>query len=284
MTCTRRSIRWRAPIGGSSSPVCPAWARAFSSASSRRWRTRWIAPCIRSNGMSRGPRSRRLRFLPGIPIATALHMRWSAKASDNGCGRRCSAGIESTPRSQSLLIGEVPLIGHRLVELVQVHADDAEPLLTDASTLFVTPVPSVAVRAAIERARQRTFANPTNPRESQDAAINIVQESWAEIRALAVEIGVAPPVSQSGAPFDPHLYAAVYRHLLRRRNALTVHVDVELAQTASVYDHAVDVIDIVPTPRRGRGDRGAPRARAHADRNRSARLRAGRSRSDGRTG
>jgi hypothetical protein len=25
----------------------------------------------------------------------------------------------------SLLIGEVPLIGHRLVELVQVHADDA---------------------------------------------------------------------------------------------------------------------------------------------------------------
>ena len=32
----------------------------------------------------------------------------------------------------SMLIGEVPLIGHRLVELVQVHADEAEPLLAGA--------------------------------------------------------------------------------------------------------------------------------------------------------
>jgi hypothetical protein len=29
---------------------------------------------------------------------------------------------------------------------------------------------------------------------------------------------------------------------------LTVHVDVELEQSASVYDHAAEVTDIVPTP------------------------------------
>ena len=147
----------------------------------------------------------------------------------------------------SLLIGEVPLIGHRLLELVQVHEDDAEPLLADARSLFVTPVPSVAVRAAIERARQRTFTNPSNPRESEDAPVDVVRQSWDEIRALAVDIGIAEPHASEKSPFDPSAYAGVYRHLLRRRNAVTLHVDVELAQTTSVYDHEVPVIEVVPS-------------------------------------
>lgn len=147
----------------------------------------------------------------------------------------------------SFLIGEVPLIGHRLLELVQVRSDDAEPLLADAGSLFVTPVPSVAVRAAIERARQRTFSNPSNPREKEDAPVNVVQESWAETRALAVELGLAAPVPAGEPPFDPDIYAAVYRHLLRRRNAMTLRVEVELAQIASVYDYTAHVTDVVPT-------------------------------------
>jgi hypothetical protein len=150
-------------------------------------------------------------------------------------------------RVASLLIGEVPLIGHRLLELAQVHADEAEPLLADARSLFATPVPSVAVRAAIERARQRTFTNPSNPRESEDAPVDVVRQSWAEIHALAVGMGIARPDPAGNPPFDPGAYAGVYRHLLRRRNALTLHVEVGLAQTASVYDHEVQVIDVVPT-------------------------------------
>jgi hypothetical protein len=89
--------------------------------------------------------------------------------------------------SSAMLIGEVPLIGNRLVELAQVHADDAEPLLAGPQTLFVTPVPSASVRAAIERARERTSANPVNPRESADAAINVLQELWRDTRMRAVE-------------------------------------------------------------------------------------------------
>ena len=147
----------------------------------------------------------------------------------------------------NILIGEVPLIGHRLVELVQVHADDAERLLTDPQTLFATPVPSTAVRAAIERARQRTFTSPSNPRESEDAPVNVVQQSWAEIRALAVGLGIADAITSTDPPFNPDAYAGVYRHLLRKRQALTLRIEVELAQTASVYDHHVDVIDIVPS-------------------------------------
>jgi hypothetical protein len=128
----------------------------------------------------------------------------------------------------SLLIGEVPLIGHRLVELVQIHADDAEPLLADPRSLFATPVPSAPVRAAIERARQRTFTSPSNPRESEDAPVSVVHQSWCEVRALAVELGIAEATASRDPPFDPDAYAGVYRHLLRKRNAMTLRVEAEL--------------------------------------------------------
>jgi len=147
----------------------------------------------------------------------------------------------------SLLIGELPLIGHRLVELVQVHADDAEPLLAGPQALYATPVPSAAVRASIERARQRTLSHPANPRETQDAPVSVVQQSWAEIRALAAGLGLAEATTSKDPPFDPDAYAGVYRHLLRQRNALTLRVEDEIQQTASVYDHAVQVTDIVPS-------------------------------------
>ena len=47
--------------------------------------------------------------------------------------------------------------------------------------------------------------------------------------------------------FDPQAYAAVYRHLLRHRNAATVMVNAQLPQNTSVYDLAVEATDIVPT-------------------------------------
>jgi hypothetical protein len=149
--------------------------------------------------------------------------------------------------SSGMLIGEVPLIGNRLVELAQVRADDAEPVLAGSQTLFVTPVPSVAVRAAIESARARTFANPAHARESADAPPNFLHQLWLDTRALAVEIGAAAPVSDSQVPFDPDTYAAVYRHLLRHRNAVMLRVDIQLEQNGSVYDLRVQATDIVPT-------------------------------------
>jgi hypothetical protein len=149
--------------------------------------------------------------------------------------------------SSEMLIGEVPLIGNRLVELAQVHEDGAEPLLAGPETLFVTPVPSVSVRAAIERARERTSANPVNPRESADAAINVLQELWRDTRMRAVEMGAAEPATEAEPPFDPQAYAAVYRHLLRRRHAITVWMDLQLEQKASVYDLAVAASDMIPT-------------------------------------
>ena len=47
--------------------------------------------------------------------------------------------------------------------------------------------------------------------------------------------------------FDPHAYAAVYRRLLRHRNAATAMVNTPLTQHTSVYDTVVEAIDTVPT-------------------------------------
>ncbi len=68
-----------------------------------------------------------------------------------------------------------------------------------------------------------------------------------DTRALAVEIGAAAPISDPQVPFDPDIYAAVYRHLLRHRNAITVRVDVALEQNGSVYDLPVQAAAILPT-------------------------------------
>jgi len=139
------------------------------------------------------------------------------------------------------------LIGNRPVELAQVHLDEAEALLAGPETLFVTPVPSAPVRAAIERARERTSAKPVNPRERADAPINILRELWLDTRRRAVELGAAAPATEAEPPFDPEAYAAVYRHLLRRRQAITLRMDVEIEQSASVYDLAVQVNDMIPS-------------------------------------
>ncbi len=145
-----------------------------------------------------------------------------------------------------ILIAEAPLIGNRLLELAQKQSDDAEPLLAGHDAVFVTPVPSVAVRAVIERTRGRTFASPAHAREAADAPPNVLQMLYQEVHALAIELGAATPVLGGPAPFDPQAYAAVYAHLLRHRHAVTLWVDVQLQRPGSVYDRNVPAPEVVP--------------------------------------
>lgn len=144
-----------------------------------------------------------------------------------------------------ILIGEVPLIGHRLLDLVQQRPDEVEPLLAAPEVLFLTPVPSEAVRSTIEQARARTFNNPTNPRESEDAPPDLMKMAWQELYAHGVSIGVAPAVAGS-APFNSHTYAAVHRHLLRHRQTLTLWMNAQLAPGKSVYDLDIAARELVP--------------------------------------
>lgn len=146
-----------------------------------------------------------------------------------------------------VLIGEVPLVGDRLLDLARVQPDDAEPLLAGPDALFVTPVPSTAVRAAIESARSRTFANPAHPRERADAPPDLLQRLWQDVHSLAAAIGAAVAPADGRAPYDPDAYAAVYRRLLRHRPALTLRIGVQLAPRASVYELGFVPDELVPT-------------------------------------
>lgn len=146
-----------------------------------------------------------------------------------------------------LLIGEVPLIGNRLMELAQVHEDAAEPLLASAQTLFVIPTPSVGVRTAIEQARQATITQPQHEREAADAPPNVLQGLWEELYQLAGVLGLLEAEDET-PPYDPTVYAGVYEHLLQHRPQTVLAVDELLRPSGSVYDVPGIVSELAASP------------------------------------
>ena len=144
----------------------------------------------------------------------------------------------------ALLIGETPLVGHRLIELARPMPDDAEPTLSDARTRFVIPVPSREVRGHLEAERGRRAARPLHPREREDAPPEVLRDLWRQLARVAGTLGLS---GAPEAPYDPALYAAVYRHVLRRRHAAVLPVDAILsAASLSPYDLTVPVEDLRP--------------------------------------
>ena len=138
--------------------------------------------------------------------------------------------------AQHMLIGEVPLIGNRLIELVQKRDDAVESLLTSKQTLFVIPIPSRAVRQRIEAARERTIAQPRHERESADAPPNVLQALWQDLYRLAHELGFVDQVTEDKIPYDPDVYAGVYQYLLQHRHVETLLIDTILRSSGSAYD------------------------------------------------
>ena len=75
--------------------------------------------------------------------------------------RQAIADWDASVPSSHLLIAELPLIGNRLMELVQRQDDDAERLLSGHDTHALIPVPTLAVRAHLEQRRVETIRAPT---------------------------------------------------------------------------------------------------------------------------
>ena len=121
------------------------------------------------------------------------------------------------PDPSDLLIGEVPLIGNRLIELVQRRDDEVEGLLAGEGTVFLIPVPSREVRQVIEAARVREMASPLHERERANAVPSLVQALWEEVAAVARELGVPlPPSPRREAPTPQPAARREYR--LRRHH------------------------------------------------------------------
>jgi hypothetical protein len=156
-----------------------------------------------------------------------------------------------------ILIGETPLVGHRFIELARPHADEAEPFLSGSGCWFVIPIPSVAVRRAIEVERARRIERPVHDREREDAPPNVLRAEWEALAAVAPLIGAGPvtplpggrPPGTAPVPYDPDVYGRVYEIVLRHRHARRIPMRTLLpATTISVYDFAVPTRDLVPTP------------------------------------
>ena len=148
--------------------------------------------------------------------------------------------------SKGMLIGEVPLIGGRLMEIARPADDDAEAILRDRRTQFVLPVPSRRVRALIEARRARSIARPQHENEAHDAPPDLLRALWADMAQLAATLGLTE-AAESDPPYSPEIYTAVYRHLLRHRHVQVLTIDQDLRPTASVYAFDADLPNLLAT-------------------------------------
>ena len=139
-----------------------------------------------------------------------------------------------------ILIGELPLIGNRLVEVVQKHQDEVEPLLSSDQTEFFLPVPSKQLREHIVGCRTSTIDMPSHQRESSDAPPSVVESHWQEIRDLASLLKIIPSTPKNN-DYDPSIYCAAYEYLLKHRHASYLMADKILPTVGSVYE--LDVVE-----------------------------------------
>lgn len=151
--------------------------------------------------------------------------------------------------SNRMLIGEAPLIGGRLMEIARPDDDAAEALLSNQRTKFVLPLPSRAVRAIIEARRASTIANPQHENESQDAPPDLLRALWNDLNRVARQLG-ANDAAEAESPYAPEIYEAVYRHLLRHRQVISLSIDEPLQPAGSVYELAADLPQLVASRER----------------------------------
>lgn len=149
------------------------------------------------------------------------------------------------PSAEHLLIGEVPLVGNRLIELAQIHQDEAEPLLAGEETQFLISVPSLRVRQAIKDARARSIEIPSHVKEEKDAPPNVMQLNWVDTYQAAVDLGLAPPDPHPA--YDPAVYEQLYLRLLNRRHAKGLVIDEILKPVVSVYEMNVVESELAAT-------------------------------------
>ncbi len=148
------------------------------------------------------------------------------------------------PDPAHILIGEIVLIGGRLLELGLSIDDDVEPLLSAPSCQYFVPTPSRAVRQHVEAARAASLASPRHAREKSDAPIHAVQGHWQEIYELGRRLGYGG----EDPGYDPDLYAQTFQYLLGHRHCAVLPVDDVLPVSGSVYDLDIAFNELIADP------------------------------------
>lgn len=152
------------------------------------------------------------------------------------------------PGHRHILIGELPLIGNRLIELVQPHVDDVESILSGEGARFVVPVPTLEVRRKIESNRERSFTNPQHEREAADAPPHVLRALWDELYQVAGRLGLFDKQANNSAGYDPLAYRDVYAYLLRHRHFEILSSDMIMPARGSAYDFIIEGSELVAAP------------------------------------
>ena len=148
---------------------------------------------------------------------------------------------------KSILIGEAPLIGNRLLELVLPRNDAAESILLEKSTRFVLPIPSRRIRRLMETARQTSIKNPRNSRELNDAAPEVLKALWRELIGAAMALNIPTPPKSSDEDYDPRIYESVYLQVLKHRRYEVTRLNTTLStHSRSVYTFNMPVEELIP--------------------------------------
>ena len=152
------------------------------------------------------------------------------------------------PGSDHVLIGELPISGNRLAELVHVQDDDVEPLLAGDLTRFLVPVPTTEVRRALESKRQGSISSPQHADDAQDAPMHILRQIWTDTHSKAVDLGLVDGDDTAASDeYDPTTYQRFFQHLLQRRNCRFLDVDTVYADVGSSHDLDVPTDELVPS-------------------------------------
>lgn len=145
-----------------------------------------------------------------------------------------------------LLLGEVPLVGGRFVELAQRHDDDAEQVLAGTNSVFLITAPTPELRADIEKSRARDLKRPRHQRDKTSAAVAVLEAQWDAVIAAARHFGIA--ASGDARMYDPDLYLSVFQAVLRHRHAEPLRPSRRLPVTTSAHAHGVVASELLPTP------------------------------------
>jgi hypothetical protein len=146
-------------------------------------------------------------------------------------------------KPDAMLIGEVPLIGGRLRELADVVDDGAESLLASPDCRFVVVVPKDAMRAEMTNLRVTEHRSAGQSTERQDASPEVVSQMDRTLVEMARSLGFAV----AGA-YDPALYLAVYKHLLKERHVSVLVNDTLLSDANPVHRTTDHTTALLPGP------------------------------------
>ena len=161
--------------------------------------------------------------------------------------RQALAQWAAARQNNELLIGELPLIGGRFIEIARPAADAAEALLRGERAQFLVPAPSRAVRQIIEARRAQSIAAPQHQNEAQDAPPKLLRALWQDLYQVARQLDLLANQPPAQMPYTPEIYVAVYLHLLRFRRARAVYIDQPLKPRGSVYAYSAALLQMQAT-------------------------------------